>query len=214
MPQIFHPSMNTISRMTVFGALLLIAAAVAIGARMVRSAYWTEVGVVREQPVPFSHQHHVGDVGLDCRFCHTSVETSASAGMPSTEVCIGCHTYIWSQSALLEPVRESIRTGEPIAWTRVHDEPDYAYFNHSIHIHKGIGCTTCHGQVDRMPLMWRAESLSMKWCLDCHRDPSRFVRPRDEVFNLDWQPSNDERADELILQYHIESETDCSTCHR
>ncbi len=152
MPQIFHPSTNTIAKASVFGGLLLIAAAVYAGNAFLRSSYVTQVDVVRDQPVPFSHDHHVSGLGIDCRYCHSTVETSAFAGMPATEVCMGCHSQIWKDSPLLAPLRESHRTGKPLAWTRVYDVPDFVYFNHSIHVAKGIACQSCHGPVDRMPL--------------------------------------------------------------
>ncbi len=216
MPQVFHPSMNTVSRVTIFGAVFFVAAAVATGFFVVRSSYVTGVGVVLEQPVPFSHKHHVGDVGLDCRYCHTSVEESSFAGVPPTKTCMNCHSQLFADSPMLAPVRESYRTGKPLRWTRVHDVPDFTYFNHSIHIHKGIGCTTCHGQVNEMPLMWREKSLLMEWCLDCHRNPAPNVRPRDEVFSVDWDAADltaDERQ-ELVDQYHVQSKIHCSICHR
>jgi hypothetical protein len=216
MPQVFHPSMNTFSRVSIFGALGFIAAILWLAAALVRSPYVTEAGVVREQPVPFSHKHHVGDAGIDCRYCHTSVETSAFAGMPATETCMKCHSHLFTDSPILEPVRASFREGRPLEWTRVHDLPDFAYFNHSIHIHKGIGCSTCHGRVDQMPLMWREHSLHMDWCLDCHREPERFVRPREEIYNMSWQPPPDQLAQgrKLVEEYNIQKKTDCTVCHR
>jgi hypothetical protein len=164
MAQIFHPSTNTISRVTIFGGLILLIAVVTGLATINESPYITEVGVARTQPVPFSHKHHVGDDGIDCRYCHTSVEESSFAGIPPTKTCMNCHTQIWPDSPILEPVRESFRTGKSIQWTRVHNLPGFVYFNHSIHVHKGIGCVTCHGRVDRMPLMWRENTLYMDWC--------------------------------------------------
>jgi len=216
MSQIFHPSFNTISRVSIFGAVFIVAAAFGIAYTVARSSYVTEVGVVREQPVPFSHQHHVGDVGLDCRYCHTSVDVSASAGMPPTQTCMNCHAQLFKDSPLLEPVRQSYRTGDPLKWTRVHDLPDFAYFDHSIHVSKGIGCSTCHGRVDDMPLMWREASLQMLWCLDCHRNPEPHIRPRSEIFTMDWQPANapDFDARQLMVDYHVDSKTNCSICHR
>jgi hypothetical protein len=176
----------------------------------------TEAGVVREQPVPFSHKHHVADAGIDCRYCHTSVEESSFAGLPATEICMRCHSHLFTDSEILEPVRASFRTGEPLEWTRVHDLPDFVYFNHSIHVHKGIGCSTCHGPVHKMPLMWREHTLHMEWCLECHREPERFVRPRDQIYNMDWQPPSDQLAlgKRLVEEYHISRKTDCSICHR
>ncbi|REJ88179.1 MAG: cytochrome C [Planctomycetota bacterium] len=215
MPQIFHPSMNTISRVSIFGAVFFVMAAVGVGAAIVRSPYATEVGVVRVQPVPFSHQHHVGDVGIDCRYCHRSVETEAFAGLPSTDVCMDCHSVLWADSPMLEPVRESYRTGEPLAWNRVHDLPDYAYFNHAIHVRQGVACETCHGRVDEMPLMYREETLHMQWCLECHRNPEVFLRPSEDVFAFDWEPDESTPTGEELAALHgIESKTDCSTCHR
>ena len=144
-----------------------------------RSDIVTAANEFVEQPVQFSHQHHAGGIGIDCRYCHTSVEVSPSAGIPPTKTCINCHSQIWNQSPYLEPVRASFRDDRPLNWIRVHDLPDFVYFNHSIHVRKGVGCETCHGRVDRMPLMFQAKSLQMEWCLDCHRDPSRYVRPLD-----------------------------------
>ena len=181
-----------------------------------RSPYVTEAGVIREQPVPFSHKHHVGDIGIDCRYCHTSVETSAVAGIPPAKLCMNCHSQLWRDSPILEPVRSSHRTKKPLQWTRVHDLPDFVYFDHSIHVAKGIGCSTCHGKVNNMPLMWREATLQMTWCLDCHRDPAKHVRPREEVFNMNWQSKDDPDFDaaKLMTEYHVKSKTNCSVCHR
>src|SRR5437660_2869412 len=140
--------------------------------------------VTREQPVQLSHKHHVGDDGIDCRYCHTSVEKSAFAGVPPTETCMTCHSQIWTESPLLAPVRESYRTGRPIQWQRVHDLPDFVYFNHSIHIKKGIGCVSCHGRIDEMPITRKHQTLSMRWCLSCHRSPEKNMRPHEKVFDL------------------------------
>ena len=216
MSQIFHRSTNTISRVTIFGSIALAAAAIAALAAINESSYITEVGVARIQPVPFSHKHHVTDDGIDCRYCHTSVESSSFAGIPSTKICMNCHTQIWSDSQMLAPVRESFRTGRSLEWTRVHNLPGFVYFDHSIHVNKGVGCTTCHGQVDQMPLMWRENSLYMKWCLDCHRNPERFVRPRQYVFSTDYRPPSDQitLGKRLVKEYRIQKLTSCSTCHR
>jgi hypothetical protein len=201
---------------SVFGGIGIIVVLVATLAAINRSSYVTEVGVVRDQPVQFSHKHHVSDDGIDCRYCHTSVEQSSFAGIPSTKICMSCHTQIWAESPILEPVRESFRTGKSLEWTRVNNLPGFVYFDHSIHVHKGVGCTTCHGRVDQMPLMWREHTLYMEWCLECHRNPERFVRPRDQVFNMDWQPPSDQIAlgQKLVQDYKIESLTSCSVCHR
>lgn len=216
MSQIFHRSTNTISRVSIFGSIALVVAAVAALAAINESSYISEVGVARIQPVPFSHKHHVTDDGIDCRYCHTSVESSSFAGIPPTKTCMNCHTQIWSDSEMLAPVRESFRTGRSLEWTRVHNLPGFVYFDHSIHVAKGIGCTTCHGQVDQMPLMWRENSLYMKWCLDCHRNPERFVRPREYVFSTDYRPPPYQISlgKRLVQEYRIQKLTSCSTCHR
>jgi formamidopyrimidine-DNA glycosylase len=216
MAQIFHRSTNTISRVSLFGGVAVISVLVATLAAINRSSYVTEVGVARSQPVQFSHKHHVSDDGIDCRYCHTSVEESSFAGIPSTKICMNCHTQIWAESPILAPVRESFRTGKSLEWTRVHNLPGFVYFDHSIHVHKGVGCVTCHGRVDQMPLMWRENTLYMEWCLECHRNPERFVRPREEIFNMDWQPPSDQISlgQRLVQQYKIESLTSCSVCHR
>jgi hypothetical protein len=215
MPQIFHRSFNTLSKLSIFGAVFVLAALGWVLGETLRSPYTTNVGIARAQPVPFSHEHHVGGLGIDCRYCHTSVETSAFAGLPSTKTCMNCHAQIWVGSPMLEPVRESYRTNTPLEWTRVHNLADFAYFDHSIHVHKGIGCATCHGRVDRMPLTWQVATLHMEWCLECHRHPERYVRPRAEVFNLDWRPADQlALGRELVAEYQIHKLTDCSTCHR
>jgi len=220
MSQIFHRSTNVISRVTIFGAIFFIALALWLMAQFTRSSYNTLAFVPREQPVQFSHKHHVGDDGIDCRYCHTTVETSAFAGIPPTKTCMNCHSQLWSNSTYLEPVRESWRTGKPIEWTRVHDLPDFVYFDHSIHVNKGVGCSTCHGRVDLMPLTWQVESLQMEWCLGCHREPQKFIRPKKEVFTMDWPPAawkQDEEGAKLLTENKIQSTnvlTSCSTCHR
>jgi hypothetical protein len=216
MAQIFGPSANPLSKVSI--ALAAMAFTVlAVGAiALYRSDYVTGVNDAVGQPVPFSHRHHVAGVGIDCRYCHTTVETSAFAGIPSTDVCMTCHQQIWSDSPTLEPVRESYRTDRSLQWNRVHDLPDYVFFNHSIHIYKGIGCVTCHGHVNEMPLVARKQSLFMEWCLGCHRAPERYVRPREQVFNMDWQPSEDQLTlgARLVKEYKIQKLTDCYTCHR
>jgi Cytochrome c7 and related cytochrome c len=216
MAQIFHRSTNTISRVSVFGGIGIIAVLVTTLAAINRSSYVTDVGVARSQPVQFSHKHHVSDDGIDCRYCHTSVEESSFAGIPSTKICMNCHTQIWAESPILAPVRESFRTGKSLEWTRVNNLPGFVYFDHSIHVHKGVGCATCHGRVDQMPLMWREHTLYMEWCLECHRNPERFVRPREQVFSMDWQSPADQIAfgEKLVQEYKIERLTSCSVCHR
>jgi Cytochrome c7 and related cytochrome c/Class III cytochrome C family len=216
MAQIFHHSTNLISRLSIYGGVFILGllgyALYAIG----MSPWYTDVNVAREQPVPFSHKHHVGELGLDCRYCHTSVEKSSFAGVPPTQTCMTCHSQIWTNAAMLEPVRASYRDDKSISWTRVNALPDFVYFDHSIHVHKGVGCTTCHGQVAEMPLTWRAHTLYMSWCLDCHRAPENYVRPRSEVFNPNYvTPSNQaELGAKLVKEYKIQKLTNCSTCHR
>ena len=230
--QIFHRSTNTISRATIFGAIFVVAALFWLANEFQRSPYVTYAKVARPQAVPFSHQHHVAGLGIDCRYCHTSVEVSNFAGIPPTTTCMNCHRQIWTNAQLLEPVRESFRNGKSLVWTRVNDLPDFVYFNHSIHINKGVGCNTCHGPVDRMPLMFNYASLQMEWCLECHRAPEKHLRPRDQVFNMQYvQPSSDnkiafegvEYTDQIALgnalkrSYKVrtvEDITSCSTCHR
>jgi hypothetical protein len=216
MSQIFHRSTNTISRVTIFGALFIVGALLWLFAAVNRSPWVTQARVAREQPIQFSHERHVAGNGIDCRYCHTSVEDSSFAGIPPTKTCMNCHSEIFANSPFLEPVRASFQNGRAIRWTRVHDLPDFVYFNHSIHVNKGVGCTTCHGQVDRMPLMWQEESLQMEWCLNCHRNPEQFVRPRDAVFSVDYRaPANQlEVGTRLVAEYHIQKLTSCSTCHR
>jgi hypothetical protein len=219
MPQIFHPSMNTISRVGLVGAVIASLGCLTVSAMLFRSSFANRVNDPIEQPVPFSHKHHVVDDGIDCRYCHQSVETSSFADLPPTETCMTCHSQIWGQSPMLEPVRESFRTGQPIQWNRVNDLPGYVYFNHSIHVAKGIGCETCHGRVDQMPLTWKANTLYMAWCLDCHRHPEQYVRPREQVFTMGYQPDEDQESlgRRLIQEYNIQSPTrldDCYICHR
>src|SRR5437868_7661595 len=192
MSQIFHHSTNTLSRLSIFGAVFVLGFMAWAFAVLDRSSYNTREHMAREQPVPFSHAHHVGGIGIDCRYCHTSVETSSFAGIPPTKTCMNCHSQIWSTSPTLEPVRESFRTGRSIMWTRVNDLPDFVYFNHSIHVAKGVGCESCHGRVDRMPLMRRAATLEMQWCLDCHRHPETQIRGRADVFRFGELPPRDE----------------------
>jgi len=215
MAQIFHPSTNTISKVSIFGGVFILASLVWLGLALVDSAYATQVGVVIEQPVPFSHEHHVSGLGIDCRYCHTSVEESSFAGIPPTETCMSCHSIIWNDSPMLEPVRESLRTGESLEWVRVNNVSDFVYFNHSIHVNKGVGCETCHGRVDQMPLTWKAESLHMSWCLACHRAPQNFIRPRDQVFTMGWQPPPDHNGWQLVADYgiNVEQLTNCPVCH-
>lgn len=218
MPQIFHRSANLIARVSIIGVVLLIGALGWALYAIELSPYYTNVGEAPPQPVPFSHRHHVGELGLDCRYCHTSVENSSFAGIPPTQTCMTCHSQIWTNAAMLEPVRSSYRTGKSIAWTRVNALPDFVYFDHSIHISKGIGCTTCHGPIASMPMTYKAGTLYMEWCLNCHRQPEKFVRPRSEVFNPNYVPPSGHdqlvMGKKLVAEYKIRSLQNCSTCHR
>ena len=181
--QIFRPGANTIAILVLAAIGALPVLGVGLGYQLTRSPYTTGQNVTRNQPVPFSHEHHVGGLGLDCRYCHTSVEKARFAGLPPTETCMTCHSQIWTNAEMLAPVRTSLAENKPIAWQRVHRLPDYVYFDHSVHVAKGVGCTTCHGAVDQMPLMRQAAPLTMQWCLDCHRDPGKSIQPRETVFD-------------------------------
>jgi hypothetical protein len=216
MPQIFHRSANTLSKVSLAGILLLVGGLIGLAMLLGRSSYVTRAQEYVEQPVQFSHLHHVLDDGIDCRYCHTSVETSSFAGIPPTKTCMNCHSQIWQTAPILEPVRASFREDKPMTWIRVHDLPDFVYFNHSIHVKKGMGCETCHGRIDQMPLTRQQNSLQMEWCLNCHRNPQEFVRPREEVFTMGYQPREAQATlgPKLVAEYNIKPNTDCSTCHR
>ena len=216
MAQIFHRSTNTISRVSIFGAVFAIAGLLWLIAQVHRSPWSTEAHVAKEQPIQFSHERHVGGNGIDCRYCHTSVEDSPFAGIPPTKTCMNCHAEIFASSPFLRPVHESFETDRAIVWTRVYDLPDFVFFDHSIHVKKGVGCTTCHGPVDRMPFIAQEHSLQMEWCLDCHQRPEAFVRPRNAVFSVSYeQPANQlEVGRRLVEEYQIQKSTNCSACHQ
>lgn len=195
------------------GGLLL--AVVLVGANV--TAYTHDLRVAIDQPAPFSHKHHVSELGIDCRYCHTSVEKGPFAGIPATETCYTCHNQIWTNSPLLEVVRESYRTNTPIYWSRVYNVPDFVYFDHSIHVAKGVSCYTCHGRIDHQNLTAKETAMEMLWCLDCHRNPEANVRPKSEIFNPDYhRPSHSELGRQLVEKYGIVKEqlTNCSICHR
>ena len=219
MAQIFHRSTNTLAKASIFGGVFIVGLLGLILYELDRSPYNTRQGLILHQPVPFSHEHHVTGLGIDCRYCHTGVEKVASAGIPPIATCYNCHAQIWNDSPMLAPIRDAYKSGHPIEWNRVHDLPDYVYFNHSIHVAKGVGCSTCHGRVDLMSLTSQASTLQMGWCIDCHRNPAQYVRPKDQVFNMLWQPPADQlaRGAELVKAYHIlpaRNLMSCSTCHR
>jgi formamidopyrimidine-DNA glycosylase len=216
MAQLFSPSSNTIAKVSIAAVVLLASTTLSVAYMIDRGSWITNVNSAPEQPIAFSHKHHVKDDGIDCRYCHTSVETSHFAGIPPTETCMSCHSQIWNNVAATQPIRDSWASGKSIAWTRVHNLPDYVYFNHSIHINKGIGCSACHGNVSEMPLIYKVNTLNMNWCVNCHRNPAKFIRPRSEVFNVAYQyPANqDELGPQLVKEYHVQSLLDCATCHR
>lgn len=239
MSQLFSQTADRALRVGVVCFLLLIVIVIASLLVLVRSPDFTGETVTVQQPIPFSHHHHVSDAGIDCRYCHQSVETSAVAGIPSTQVCMNCHRELWKDSDVLQPVRVSYERDEPLTWNRVNDLPDYVYFDHSIHISKGIGCYSCHGDVSRMPLLLQARSLTMMWCLDCHRNPEAHVRPKSLIYHTEplqdligkpeFQTAVDDQLPQapapeadrlqqlrrsLAADYHLHSKTDCYTCHR
>lgn len=221
MAQIFSPGADTWLRLSFVVVGVVALSAFGVGMGVVRSTYMTEEDVHLDQPVPFSHEHHVGGLGLDCRYCHTAVETSATAGFPPTETCMTCHSQIWTGAPMLAPVRESLANGEPLRWNRVYELPQFVYFNHSIHVAKGVGCVECHGRIDTQPLTRQVPPLFMSWCLDCHRDPTDRLRPREYVFDMQWTPpaGREEREQlgrQLMARYHIEPGRldHCYVCHR
>lgn len=213
MTQLFKPKDNDIFRAVIVGTFVLLIVALMYSDLLQGSSYLTRKGTDVEQPIPFSHKHHVGGLGIDCRFCHTSVEKSSYAGIPSTEICMKCHREIWKDSPVLEPVRRSFRTGKPLVWNRVHNLPDFVYFNHSIHVHKGISCLTCHGQVDRMSLMHKEHTLYMSWCLNCHQHPGNYIGPVNKVFDMRSKEPKEHSQRVYYSPYHIKQITNCSACH-
>lgn len=204
-------------RWVVLGAALTVPPYVVLLVAYGASPAATDVGYAPQQPVPYSHALHAGELGMDCRYCHTAVESAAHATLPPTKTCMNCHATIFADSPNLALVRESYATGVPIPWVRVHDLPDYSYFDHSAHVRRGVGCVTCHGSVDKMEVVYQAQPLSMSWCLDCHRQPEKYLRPVEEVTNMNYFPPG---GDQLALgrrlrqEYNINPSTDCSTCHR
>ena len=218
MAQLFPKSANTLAPASIAALVLVAGGAVGSLLALDYAGFNQRREETVEQTVPFSHEHHVAGLGIDCRYCHTAVEKSATAGIPPTSTCYNCHKIVWNEAPMLEPVRASYRTGQPLEWNKVHDLPDFAYFNHSIHVAKGIGCATCHGPVDRMRLMRSTQPLQMRWCLECHRNPEKFIRPKEEIFNMNWKAQDQETLGrELVEKYKVRPPaeiTSCGTCHR
>jgi hypothetical protein len=218
MSSFFRPRSNAIFRSLLGGAVLFVTLAFGGAELFLWSSYNTGVGIVTDQPIPFTHQHHVQYLGIDCRYCHSSVERSAYAGMPDSHTCMTCHSQIWSNSPLLKPVRDSYTNDTPIEWNRVYRLPDFVYFNHSIHVNKGVGCVSCHGQIEQMPLTWKNRPFFMRDCLSCHRNPETEIRPADQIFNFAWKPPVDwsQQYPGLMQKYGIDPKrlVNCNVCHR
>ena len=213
--QVFGARLELGIKLAVLVLFLSFPALVAYG--VWRESSYQALGEPVAQPIPFSHKHHVGDDGIDCRYCHTQVETSRHAGLPGSSICLTCHSQLYTDAKVLEPLHESARTGKPIAWQRVHKLPDFVFFAHSVHLAKGVGCVECHGRIDQMPLTWRAQPLQMQWCLACHRDPAPHLRPHDQLFDMQAPRVSADEAHNLARLMQLESRrrmTDCSTCHR
>ncbi len=217
MAQLFPPSVDLAAKFVILGVVTCLVGGAYAFYLLNRSPYWTNVGVTIDQPVQFSHRHHVRDLRLDCRFCHTSVTTSANAGMPDTQTCMTCHSQIWKNAPMLAPVRGSYASNEPLKWNRVNETPGFVYFDHSIHVDKGVGCSSCHGRIDEMPITWKSIDMEMQWCLSCHRHPENALRPLNQVEKMDWVPAKDpEEGEKFYHERNIQKDhlTDCSTCHR
>lgn len=218
MKQLFPEGADTIFQLVCIAIIFGLIAFFPVRSFIENSSYMTYVGVFQNQDVPFSHAHHVGDMKFDCRYCHTSAEKSHFAGIPSGNVCFGCHSQLWNQAELLAPVRNSLETGTPLVWWRVNNLPDYVYFNHSIHVSKGMGCATCHGRVDLMPLTRKTKAWHMMDCLDCHRHPEEFIRPKDKVYDPWWKPPANQHEEglKLLKEYNVRTDgiLNCTTCHR
>jgi hypothetical protein len=217
MSQLFPPSVDLAAKLLLLGGALVVVGGVYSFYLLNRSPYWTNVGVTLDQPVPFSHQHHAGELGIDCRFCHRSVATSSDAGMPDTQTCMTCHSQIWKEAPMLSPVRQSYTENKPLKWNMVNETPGFVYFNHSIHINKGIGCSSCHGRLDEMPITWKTVDFKMQWCLSCHRNPESHLRALSDVYRMDWKPpKNPHLQEQWFKERNIQKDhlTDCSACHR
>lgn len=216
MPALFRRRANqTIRRGLLLVVLIIIGCPTAL-MLYVRTPYVTGEGYIRDQPIEFDHRHHARDDGIDCRYCHHEVERSAWAGIPATDLCMGCHSQIWNDSPQIEPLRRSYYSGAPVPWKRVHHLPDFVYFDHSIHVAKGVGCVTCHGRVDQMAEVRQVRSLQMSWCIDCHRDPTPHLRPPEQVTNMEWEAQGDPRlvGARVAAELGVEGLTYCTACHR
>lgn len=219
MAQVFRPRANALIKLILLGLVVVIGVGGTALVQLNWSPWNTEEEWTPVQPVAFSHEHHVSGLGIDCRYCHTSVEVSSSAGLPATHTCMTCHSQIWTEAGLLAPVRRSYRTDRPIPWQRVYNLPDFVYFDHSIHVNKGVGCETCHGRIDQMPLTRKVVSLQMRWCLDCHRAPEQYLRPQEYIYTFGYElPRRQQREVGQALVEKLDIEVgrldDCSICHR
>jgi hypothetical protein len=219
MPALFTRRANRIARRSVAAALFVIVAVPLALMVYVRSSFATGEHRDIAQPVAFDHRIHAKDLRIDCRFCHSGADRGAVAGLPPTVACMGCHSKVWRESEQFAPVRASLATHRPIQWRRVNALPDFVFFDHSIHLAKGVGCATCHGHVAEMARVSQATPLSMRWCVECHRDPGPNLRPREMVASTSWTPPTgkvaaDSLSADLTLRYHVRQLTSCSTCHR
>lgn len=218
MAQLFPASANIWARASIISLVVGVATLATLAYTLANySSYVTRQREARHQPISFSHRHHVESMGIECRYCHFHVEESKFAGIPPTHTCMTCHSQIWSESDYLKQVRDSYEKNEPIEWVRVHDLPDFVYFNHAIHVKKGVGCYSCHGRVDEMAAVYQEKALYMGFCLDCHRNPERYLRPRSEITNMAWQPkgeSQEELGARLVEEYQVNPQENCYACHR
>ena len=216
MSLLFRPRHNTLAHVTLF--VLAAGALGTIGGLMiyVRTPYARMMEDPIEQPLQFDHRHHTRDEGIDCRYCHNTVDRSPNASIPPTSLCLNCHSQVWNKSPYLEPIRKSFIENKPMVLNRVYKVPEFVYFNHSIHVNKGVGCVTCHGRVDQMAAVEKVTPLTMGWCLECHRDPAKNLRPRDQITNMTWKPEGDpvETTRVLAAQNEVHTRISCTTCHR
>lgn len=217
MSQVFHRSMNSVAKISIVGGALLAATLLLTLDLAIRSPLVTNQEVAQPQPVQFSHKHHYSGLGIHCLYCHTSVEDSSFANVPPTATCMNCHSQVWYTAPILQPVRTSFKENQALEWNRVHNLADFAYFNHSIHVNKGIGCVSCHGRIDQMQLAFKAQPMTMEWCISCHKNPEPNLRPRDQIYNFEYKRTDASEGPKLMKEYKIRSArmlTSCSTCHR